>query len=72
MSRGRPGEIVGANVRRRRAELGLGQRELARATGLSYPTMSRLENGHTNPRLSTLLAVAAALDTTVSELARGV
>jgi transcriptional regulator with XRE-family HTH domain len=48
------------------------QRALADAMGYAPPSLSRIEHGGTNPRLSTLLVLAEALDTTVSRLTRGV
>ena len=41
-------------IRRERARLGLSTRDLARLTSVSYPTISRIENGHEEPRWSTL------------------
>lgn len=41
-------------IRVERGRLGLSTRDLARLTGVSYPTISRIENGHEEPRWSTL------------------
>jgi transcriptional regulator with XRE-family HTH domain len=41
-------------IRRERSSLGLSTRDLARLAGVSYPTISRIENGHEQPRWSTL------------------
>jgi transcriptional regulator with XRE-family HTH domain len=41
-------------IRAERARLGLSTRDLARLAGVSYPTISRIENGHEEPRWSTL------------------
>lgn len=57
-------------LREFRARRGLSQRALCRAAGLSATAVQWLENGkHTNPRLSTLRGLAAALECTVGELA---
>jgi len=40
------------------AETGLGQRELARRTGIPQPTLSRIERGLASPRFDTLDAAA--------------
>jgi transcriptional regulator with XRE-family HTH domain len=41
-------------IRSERTRLGLSTRDLARLAGVSYPTISRIENGHEQPRWSTL------------------
>lgn len=56
-------ESLGARLRARRLELGMGLRELARATGLSATFISNLERGTTNPTLATLRKIANALQT---------
>ena len=52
-----PGELI----RRERLALGLSTRELAALSGVSYPTISRIENGHDQPRWDTLERLAGAL-----------
>jgi transcriptional regulator with XRE-family HTH domain len=47
-------ESPAAWIRDERARLGLSTRDLARLAGVSYPTVSRIENGHIQPRWSTL------------------
>jgi transcriptional regulator with XRE-family HTH domain len=49
-----PVETVGRLVLSEREALGLSTRELARLSGVAYPTISRIENGHGQPRLETL------------------
>ena len=41
-------------IREARADLGLSVRELGRLAGISYPTVSRIENGHEEPRWDTM------------------
>lgn len=52
-----PGELI----RHERDALGLSTRELAALSGVSYPTISRIENGHDQPRWDTLERLAGAL-----------
>lgn len=52
-----PGDLI----RRERDALGLSTRELAALSGVSYPTISRIEHGHDQPRWDTLERLAAAL-----------
>lgn len=52
-----PGELI----RRERLALGISTRELAALSGVSYPTISRIENGHDQPRWDTLERLAGAL-----------
>ena len=48
-------------LRRERTQLGLSTRDLARLAGVSYPTVSRIENGHEQPRWATLQKMFAVL-----------
>lgn len=45
-----------------RLDRGLTQAELARKAGMQQSTVARLERGHGNPSLHTLLAIAKALN----------
>jgi transcriptional regulator with XRE-family HTH domain len=63
--------IVGANVRRARQHARLTQEQLAHATGLPRATLVRIEKGHREPRVSTLLAIAVALETPLARLLGG-
>jgi len=47
-------ETPGTWIRAGRRRLGLSTRDLARLAHVSYPTISRIENGHEQPRWSTL------------------
>ena len=59
---------LGGRARRLRETAGLTQAELARKAGIGRITLVRLENGERTPRLSTLSAVAHALDMGVRDL----
>ena len=52
---------IGAEVRRRRRERGLNQRQLAATVGRDRSTISRWEAGERLPPLPALVALAAAL-----------
>jgi transcriptional regulator with XRE-family HTH domain len=52
---------VSAAIRAGRAELGLSQRELAGATGISQSVVSRLESGVDEPSLAALVRALAAV-----------
>lgn len=53
---------------RRRHELGLTQRELAQAAGLSQQAVSYIERGTSVPRVTTMVRIARALGTTIEAL----
>lgn len=53
---------LGAALRRRRKVLGLSQHHLSDRTTFRQATLSDLETGEGDPKLSTLMAVLAALD----------
>lgn len=56
-------------IYRMRTSKGIGQSELARMTGVRQSAISDIEAGKTkNPRIDTLLAIAAALDCSVDDL----
>ncbi|ADJ25504.1 transcriptional regulator, XRE family [Dehalogenimonas lykanthroporepellens BL-DC-9] len=55
---------------RRRNELKISQRELARRIGTRQPAISRLEAGDYNARIETLLKVTEALDLDFSLMPR--
>jgi transcriptional regulator with XRE-family HTH domain len=56
-------------IRRRRAELGLSQADLAKAAGVDARQIRRYEAGQQQPVLSVAVAIANALGISVSELA---
>lgn len=53
---------IGTRIRELRAQKGLSQGDVEKATGLLRCYTSRVENGHTVPSLETLERFAAALD----------
>lgn len=59
---------VGANVHRLRNTAGMSLADLATAGDLSKTTLHSIEQGHGNPTLSTLWALAAALRVSLGEL----
>jgi len=70
----------GSNVRRTRMKLsgqrglraGLSQEALSDRTGLHRTEIARIELGHTEPRLGTLLILAQALEISLDDLVEGV
>ena len=52
---------MGDRIRAERQALELSTRELARLSGVAYPTISRIENGHEQPRLETLMKLSRVL-----------
>lgn len=63
---------LGVEVRRRRKALGLTLDDLSERSGLSPHYLSTLENGHRDPHLSTIVAVAKALRVAPAELLAGI
>jgi transcriptional regulator with XRE-family HTH domain len=57
-----------ANLRRRLAELGIRQKDLAERLNCTEAYVSQLLSGHTHPGLEVLEKVAKALDTQPGEL----
>ena len=58
----------GASLKRLRMERGLSQEELARRLSTSKQAISRYENGARVPKISTVSALAAALDAPLTAL----
>ncbi|GAB2668627.1 XRE family transcriptional regulator [Gordonia jinhuaensis] len=57
-------ESLGAEIRRRRKELGLTLTAVAEQAGISHPFLSQLERGYARPSMLTLERIARALGTT--------
>jgi len=61
-------QALGSNLRRTRIARHLSLSQLARATATSKATLSGIENGHANPTIETVGALAAALQVSFAEL----
>ena len=61
-------QAIGAQVRAQRTRLGLRSADLAAAAGISGSLMSKIETGQVSPSLSTLQALAAALNVPIALL----
>jgi transcriptional regulator with XRE-family HTH domain len=59
---------LGRAIMSRRTALGIKRKDLALASGLSYPYLAELENGSKTPSARALQAVAHALQLTPAEL----
>ncbi|WP_419998450.1 helix-turn-helix domain-containing protein [Streptomyces boninensis] len=59
---------VGARIRQVRLERGWSLRRLAREIGVSASLVSQIENGKSQPSVSTLYAITTALSVTVDDL----
>ncbi|MBQ8569362.1 MAG: helix-turn-helix transcriptional regulator [Oscillospiraceae bacterium] len=53
--------IIGRNIRAKREELGMDQRELAGRAGISAAAVSKIEKGKNIPMADTLRKIAKAL-----------
>lgn len=62
--------VLSDNLRRLRSIKGINQTELAKKAGLSRPSYVAIEKGDTDPRSSTLMNIAGALDVSLSDLFR--
>lgn len=58
--------LVGARIRRRRADQGLTLARVAERTGLNIGYLSQVENDKASPSLETLAALAEALDVPIA------
>lgn len=64
--------MLGANVKAAREKRGWSQDELSRrGEKLSVVQISRIERGQRDPRLTTVLQLAAALELTPNDLLKG-
>jgi len=63
--------VLARNIRTRRDALGLTQDQVADAADMQPAVYSRIERGEVDPRLSSVVKIARALETTASELLRG-
>lgn len=61
-------EAVGRAIKVLRAERGLGRKDLAKGSGVSYPYLTEIENGKKRPSSKALLLIAEALGVLPYEL----
>lgn len=61
-------KLVGKNVRHLRVRANLRQDEVASQCGIFRTYLSRIENGHANPTLLTLISLATCLRVEPAEL----
>lgn len=59
---------VGEKIAKRRKQLGLSQRSLAKISGVSQPTISAIESSTKSPSTVTISLIAKALKVQASEL----
>ena len=59
---------LGKNLKRIRTEKGITQGDIVRTLGISRSFVSNIENGKTNPTLSTISKLASALGISSDEL----
>ncbi len=59
---------LGLNLKRIRAKKGISQGDIARTLEVSRGFISTIENGRTNPTLSTITKLAKALGVSTDEL----
>lgn len=61
-------EKIGARIRSRRRSLGLSLEDLSRLSGSTVPTLSHIERGTRDLKLSTLVSLSLALRTELQTL----
>ena len=61
-------EKLGKNLKRIRTEKGISQGEISRKLEVDKSFVSNIENGKTNPTLSTIAKIAKAIGVSVGEL----
>lgn len=65
-----PQPALGAAIRELRHKRGLTQEALAHEAEITAGHLSMVERGHANPSWGAVMAIATALDVSISELAR--
>ncbi len=61
-------EKLGLNLKKIRTKKGISQGDIAKELGVSRGFISTIENGKTNPTLSTIAKLAKALGVSTNEL----
>lgn len=64
-------KTIGQRIKKRRAEMNLTQRELAKIVGVAHVTISQWENEQTAPKGENLFSLAAALKKTAAWVIKG-
>lgn len=59
---------IGGKIRERRKQLGLSLEDFSRLSGSTVPTLSHIERGQRDVKLSTLVALCSALRTDLPSL----
>lgn len=59
---------LGKNLKRIRTEKGISQGDIARTLGVGRSFVTNIENGKTNPTLSTITKLANAISVSVDKL----
>jgi len=59
---------LGENLKKFRIQKNITQTEIANTLGVDRSFVSNIENGKTNPTLSTIASLAKSLDITINEL----
>lgn len=67
-----PKVLVGANIKARRAELGITQEEAAQRSGIHPVEFARAERGLRDLRVSTVAKIAGGLGIPASDLLHGI
>lgn len=65
-----PQPALGAAIRQLRDKRGVTQEDLAHDAGVTTGTLSLIERGKSNPAWGTVKSIAAALGTTVADVAK--
>ncbi len=63
-------KLLGCKIKERRKKIGLTQQQLADKMNISLNFMGKIEVAFSKPSLDTLIDIAKALDTTVSDLTK--
>lgn len=63
-------KLLGGKIKERRKKIGLTQQQLADKMNISLNFMGKIEVAFSKPSLDTLIDLAKALDTTVSDLTK--
>ncbi|WP_431220826.1 helix-turn-helix domain-containing protein [Leifsonia xyli] len=65
-------KLLGERIRRARVELGLSQEAIAGLAAMHVTNFGKIERGHANPSLLTIVRIAAALGTDVAVLTQDI